>query len=82
MISHSRQQEENPPVPVPPGPAQKGRHERQHLVGGPGQGHLPVFHQTQRGSGDPLGDPEGKSQKNDLPKNGQSLEELWKNRRD
>lgn len=76
-IFQSRQQEENPFVPVPPGLAKKWRHEWQYLVGGPGQGHLPVLHKTQRSSGQPVGYSERESQENDLSKDGSSSEELW-----
>lgn len=82
MFFHLRQQEENPPVPVPPGLAKKRWHEWKYLVGGPGQGHLPVLHKTQRSSGKSLGYSERKSQNNDLPENGSSSEELWENWRD
>lgn len=81
LIFQSRQ-EENALVPVPSGPATKWWYEWEHLVGGSGQGHFPVLHETQRSSGQQVGCWEGQPQNNDLSKDGPSAQELWQNRGD
>lgn len=75
----TRQQKEDPLVPVPFGPFEKRGHEGQYLVGGPGQRHVSVFFQTQGGPRTPLGHPERKPQKNDISENGSSFTQLRQN---
>lgn len=80
MSFSKRQQKEDPSVPVPVGPLKKRRHEGQYLVGGQRQRDIPVFLQTQGGSGAPLGNPEREPQKNDLSEDGTGAAQLRQNR--
>lgn len=80
MLFSKRQQKEDPLVPVPVGPPKERRHEGQYLVGGQRQRDIPVFLQTQGGSGTSLGNPERKPQKDDLPEDGTGAAQLRENR--
>ena len=49
-------------------------------MGGPRQGQLPVLLQTQGGSGQSLGHPEGQSQEDDISEDGAGSAQLWQDR--
>lgn len=49
-------------------------------MGGQRQGDVPVFFQAQGGAGTPLGNPEGESQKDDVPEDGAGAAQLRQDR--